>query len=154
MTDEAVYQPLPMPHGRIRPTPPPHMIQQGELPSDLMVDASARHAEAEVLVLPREAEADLQDGDPTVAIYNDFDMLAVHSLRRAGARVDFLAENHKVLPQFSKAIWIDFAVAVAGNVSAATVVAIAGYLIGRVRRARRSGTQPLLDLILAKGLRQ
>jgi hypothetical protein len=150
MTDETVYQPLPMPHGRVRPAPPPLLVEEGTLPPDLVEQARERQAEAEVLVLPREAEADLQDGDPTVAIYSDFDMFAVRSLRRVGAPVDYLAEHRKVYPQFSAAVWIDLAVQVGAGVGVATVTAIAGYLLGRIRRARQSGTQPQLDLILGK----
>jgi O-methyltransferase involved in polyketide biosynthesis len=145
-----VYQPLPMPHGRTRPAPPPLAVQQGALPSDLMEQTRARHSEAEVLVLPREAEAHLQDGDPTVAIYNDSDMAVVQTLRRAGVRVDFLAEHRRVVSQFSAAAWIDLAVQVGAEVVAATVTAIAGYLTGLIRKARQSGTQPQLDLLLGK----
>jgi hypothetical protein len=145
-----VYQPLPMPHGRTRPAPPPLAVQQGALPSDLMEQARARHSAAEVLVLPREAEAHLQHGDPTVAIYNDSDMVVVQTLRRAGVRVDFLAEHRRVVSQFSAAAWIDFAVQVGAEVVAATVTAIAGYLTGLIRKARQSGTQPQLDLLLGK----
>jgi hypothetical protein len=150
MTDETVYEPLPMPHGRVRPAPPPLLIQEGRLPPDLMEHARSRQAEAEVFLLPREAEPDLQDGDPTVAIYSDFDMIAVRSLRRVGAPVDYLAEHRKVYPQFSAAVWIDFAVQVGAGLGVATVTAIAGYLLGRVRRAQQSGTQPQLDLILGR----
>jgi hypothetical protein len=39
---------------------------------------------------------------------------------------------------------------VAATVSADTVVTIARYLAGRVRRTRQSGDQPQLDLVLAR----
>jgi hypothetical protein len=81
MTDEAEYQPLPMPHGRVRPSSPPLLVEEGRLPQELVEQARARHAEAEVLVLPREPEAHLQDEDPSLAIYNDSDMMAVEVLR-------------------------------------------------------------------------
>ena len=97
MTDEAEYQPLPMPHGRVRPSPPPLLVEEGRLPQELVEQARARHAEAEVLVLPREPEAHLQDGDPSVAIYNDSDMMAVEVLRRGGVRADYLTEHRKVV---------------------------------------------------------
>jgi hypothetical protein len=84
MTDQAPYQPLPMPHGRLRPAPPPLLVLQGTLPPALVEQARARHAEAEVLLLPREAEAYLQDGDSSLAIYNDSDMVTVEVLRRGG----------------------------------------------------------------------
>jgi len=103
MTGEAVYQPLPMQHGRVRPAPPPLLVQEGVLPLDLVEQARARQAEAEVLVLPREAEAHLQDGDPSLAIYNDSDALAVDVLRRGGVSVDYLAEHRKVVAQFAAA---------------------------------------------------
>jgi hypothetical protein len=74
-------------------------------------------------------------------------MIAVQSLRRSGVRIDYLAEHPKVYPQFSAAIWIDFAVQVGAGVGASAVIAIAGYLRGRIRRARQSKVQPQLDLI-------
>jgi hypothetical protein len=139
MTDQAPYQPLPMPHGRVRPTPPPLLVQQGTLPPDLVEQARARQTQAEVLVLPREAEAHIQDGDPSLAIYNDSDMVDVEVLRRGGVRADYLAEHRKVISQFAAVEWIDFAVAVAEGVSAAGVVGIAKYLAGRIHKARQSG---------------
>jgi hypothetical protein len=150
MTDETVYQPLPMPHGRVRPAPPPLLVQEGSLPPDLVEQARERQAEAEVLVLPRESEPLLQGGDAKLAIYNDSDMVAVEVLRRGGVSVDYLAEHRNVTSQFSAAVWIDFAVQVGAGVSAATVIGMASYLLGRIRRARKSGTQPQLDLILGK----
>jgi hypothetical protein len=101
-------------------------------------------------VLPREAEPHLQGGDARLAIYNDSDMVAVEVLRRGGVRADYLAEHRKVVSQFAAAEWIDFAVAVAENVSAAGVVGIAGYLIGRIRKARQSKDQLQLDLTVAR----
>jgi hypothetical protein len=112
--------------------------------------ARARHAEAEVLVLPREPEAHLQDGDPSLAIYNDSDMMAVEVLRRGGVRADYLTEHRKVVSQFAAVEWIDFAVAVAEGGSAAGVVGIASYLVGRIRRARQSGSEPKLEVNLAR----
>jgi hypothetical protein len=56
MTDEAQYQPLPMPHGRARPTPPAVLIQEGTLPTDLIEQARGRQDEAEVLMLPRDSQ--------------------------------------------------------------------------------------------------
>jgi hypothetical protein len=150
MTDQAPYQPLPMPHGRVRPAPPPLVVQEGMLPSDLVEQARARHAEAEVLLLPREAEAHLQDGDSSLAIYNDSDMVTVEVLRRGGVRADYLAEHRKVISQFAAVEWIDFAVAVAEGVSAAGVVGIAKYLAGRIHKARQSGAQLQLDVTLVK----
>jgi hypothetical protein len=150
VTDESVYQPLPMPHGRTVAAPPPLAVQQGALPRGLIEQARARQSKAEVLVLPRQAEADLQDGDPTMAIYNDSDMSAVQTLRRAGARVDFIAEHRRVVSQFSATAWIDFAVHVGAEVAAVTVTAIAAYLTGLIRKAVQSGTQPQLDLLLGK----
>jgi hypothetical protein len=150
MTDETLYQPLPMPHGRVRPTPPPLLVQQGTLPPDLVEQARARHAEAEVLVLPREAEAHLQDGDPSLAIYNDSDMLAVEILRRGGVRVDYLAEHRKVVSQFAAAEWIDFAVLVSAGITVETVVALARYLAGRIRKARESRAELRVDLTHGK----
>jgi hypothetical protein len=150
MTDQAAYQPLPMPHGRVRPAPPPLLVQEGALPPDLVEQARARQAEAEFLVLPREAEPHLQDGDPSLAIYNDSDMMTVEVLRRSGVRADYLAEHRKVVSQFAATEWIDFAVAVAENISAAGVVGIAGYLIGRIRKARQSKDQLQLDLTVAR----
>jgi hypothetical protein len=52
----------------------------------------------------------------------------VRSLRRAGASVEFLDEDPEFIEQFSELAWIDFAVAMAANVSADTVIAIARYL--------------------------
>jgi hypothetical protein len=150
VTEESAYKPLPMPHGRTGPAPAPLVVRQGSLPSDLMDQARARLTGPEVLVLPREAEAHLRDGDPTVAVYNDSDMAAVQTLRRAGAPVDFLAEQRKVIAQFSAEVWIDFAVQVGADVAATTVTAIAGYLTGLIRKARQSGRQPQLDLLLGK----
>jgi hypothetical protein len=150
MTDEAEYQPLPMPHGRVRPSPPPLLVEEGRLPQELVEQARARHAEAEVLVLPREPEAHLQDGDPSVAIYNDSDMMAVEVLRRGGVRADYLTEHRKVVSQFAAVEWIDFAVAVAEGVSAAGVIGIASYLVGRIRKARQSGSEPKLEVNLAR----
>ena len=150
MTDEAEYQPLPMPHGRVRPSAPPLLVEEGRLPQELVEQARARHAEAEVLVLPREPEAHLQDGDPSLAIYNDSDMMAVEVLRRGGVRADYLTEHRKVVSQFAAVEWIDFAVAVAEGVSAAGVVGIASYLVGRIRKARQSGSEPKLEVNLAR----
>jgi hypothetical protein len=117
MTDNAEYQPLPMPHGRVRPSAPPLLVEEGRLPQELVEQARARHAEAEVLVLPREPEAHLQDEDPSLAIYNDSDMMAVEVLRRGGVRADYLTEHRKVVSQFAAVEWIDFAVAVARKAS-------------------------------------
>lgn len=150
MTDEAVYQPFPTPHGRMRPIPPSLRVQQGSLPPELVEQARASHAEAEVLILPRAVEAYQQHGGPNAPAYLDFDLGAVMTLQRAGASVDFLAEDHRLIAEFSRSVWIDFAVAVAATVSAETVIAIARYLAGRVRRTRQSGDQPQLDLVLAR----
>jgi len=150
VTDEAVYQPFPTPHGRVRPQPPSLRVQQGSLPSELVEQARARQAEAEVLVLPRAVEAYQQHGGPNAAAYLDFDLAAVTSLQRAGASVDFLAEDHRLIAEFSRFVWIDFAAAVAATVSAETVIAIARYLAGRIRRTRQSGDQPQLDLVLGR----
>jgi hypothetical protein len=150
MTDEAEYQPLPMPHGRVRPSSPPLLVEEGRLPQELVEQARARYAEAEVLVLPREPQAHLQDGDPSLAIYNDSDMMAVEVLRRGGVRADYLTEHRKVVSQFAAVEWIDFAVAVAEGVSAAGVVGIASYLVGRIRKARQSGSEPKLEVNLAR----
>jgi hypothetical protein len=126
------------------------LVEEDRLPQELVEQARTRHAEAEVLVLPREPEAHLQDGDPSLAIYNDSDMMAVEVLRRGGVRADYLTEHRKIVSQFAAVEWIDFAVAVAGNVSAAGVVGIAGYLVGRLRRARQSGSEPKLEVNLAR----
>jgi hypothetical protein len=147
MTDDAVYQPLPTPHRRAGLSPPsPLQVQQGSLPPELVERARARHAEAEVLLLPRAAEAYHNDDDPAAAIYLASDAEAVRSLRRAGASVEFLDEDPEFIEQFSELAWIDFAVAMAANVSADTVIAIARYLTWRVRGVRRSERQPALDL--------
>jgi hypothetical protein len=146
MTDETVYQPLPMPHGRVRPAPPPLVVQQGALPPDLVEQARTRHDEAEVLVLPREADARLQDGDPTLAIYDYGDGVAVESLRRSGVRADFLSEHRIVVAQFTQPIWVDFAVLVSAAVTAEVLLAIARHLVGLVRNFRNSGIEPALDL--------
>jgi hypothetical protein len=137
-----------MPHGRVRPAPPPLLVQEGRLPSDLMEQARARQAEAEVevLVLPREAQAHLQDGDPSVAIYDYGDGIAVDVLRRAGVRADFLTGNRRVVAQFTEVIWVDFAVLVSAGLTVEAVVAIARYLVGLVRRVRQSGIEPRLEL--------
>jgi len=148
--DETAYQAFPTPHGRIRPTPPAIRIKQGSLPPELMEQAHVRHAEAEVLLLPRAVEAYQQHGGPNTPAYLDFDLGAVMTLQRAGASVDFLVKDHRLIAEFSRLVWIDFAVAVAANVSAETVVTIARYLVGRVRRALQFGDQPQLDLVLAK----
>lgn len=150
MTDEAEYQPLPMPHGRVRPSAPPLLVEEGKVPQELVKQARARHAQAEVLVLPRKPEAHLQDGDPSLAIYNDSDMLAVEALRRGGVRADYLTDHRKVVSQFAAVEWIDFAVAVAEGVSAAGVIGIASYLVGRIRKARQSGFEPKLEVNLAR----
>jgi hypothetical protein len=150
MTDEAEYQPLPMPHGRVRPSASPLLVEEGRLPQELVEQARARHAEAEVLVLPREPEPHLQDEDPSLAIYNDSDMMALEVLRRGGVRADYLTEHRKVVSQFAAVEWIDFAVAVAEGVSAAGVIGIASYLVGRIRKARQSGSEPKLEVNLAR----
>jgi hypothetical protein len=150
MTEEAVYQPLPMPHGRVRPAPPPLLVQQGALRPDLVEQGRARQAEAEVLVLPREAEAHLQDGDPSLAIYNDSDMVTVEVLRRGGVRADYLVEHRKVVSQFAAAEWIDFAVLVSAGITVETVVALARYLAGRIRKARESRAELKVDLTHGK----
>jgi hypothetical protein len=152
VTDEAVYQPFPTPHGWIRPTPPSLRVQQGSLPPELVEQAHTRHAEAEVLVLPRAAnhlEASEIDGDLAAPVYLDFDHRDVTVLRRAGASVDFLVKDHRLLVELSRFVWIDFAVVVAANVSADTVITIARYLAGRVRHTRQSGDKPQLDLVAA-----
>jgi hypothetical protein len=146
MTDDANYQPLPMPHGRVRPAPPPVLIQEGTLPTDLIEQARGRQDEAEVLMLPREAEARLQDEDPSLAIYDYGDGAAVDVLRRAGVRADFLSEHRRVVAQFTQPVWIDFAVLVSAAVTAEALVAIARYLVGLVRNFRQSGIEPSLDL--------
>jgi hypothetical protein len=70
VTEEAAYQPLPTPHRRAGTAPPSSLqIQQGSLPPDLARQARARHADAEVLLLPRAAEASHYDDDPAAAIY-------------------------------------------------------------------------------------
>jgi hypothetical protein len=56
-------------------------------------------------VLPREPEAHLQDEDPSLAIYNDSDMIAVEVLRRGGVRADYLTEHRKVVSQFAAVEW-------------------------------------------------
>jgi hypothetical protein len=150
VTDQAAYEPFPTPHGRVRPAPPPLQVQQGPLPPELVEQARARHAGAEVLILPRAVEAYQRHGGATAAAYIDFDLGTVMSLRRAGASVDFLAEDHRLITEFSRFIWIDFAAAVAATISAETVLAIARYLAGRIRRTRQSGDQPQLDLVLAR----
>ena len=150
MTDKAAYQPFPTPHGRVRPQPPSLQVQQGSLPSDLVEQAQARHAEVEVLVLPRAVETYQQHGGPNIPAYLDFDHMAVTTLRRAGASVDFLAEDHRLIAEFSRFVWIDFAVAVAATVSAETLIAIGRYLAGRIRRTQQSGDQPQLDLVLGR----
>jgi len=150
MTDQAPYQPLPMPHGRVRPAPPPLLVEEGTLPPNLVEQARVRQAQVEVLVLPREAEPHLQGGDSRLAIYNDSDMMAVEVLRRDGVPADYLAEHRKVVSQFAAVEWIDFAVAVAENISAAGVLGIASYLLGRIRKARQSKDQLQLDLTVAR----
>lgn len=152
MTNEAVYQPFPTPHGWIRSTPPSLRVQQGSIPPELVEQARTRHAEAEVLVLPRSANhlaASEVDGDLAAPAYLDFDWAAVTRLRRAGASVDFLAKDHRFVAEFSRFVWIDFAVAVAATVSAETVISIARYLAGRVHHTRQSGDTPQLDLVIA-----
>jgi hypothetical protein len=72
----------------------------------------------------------------------------VRSLRRVGASVEFLDERLKFIEQFSDLAWIDFALAMAANVSADTVTAMARYLTWRVRGVLQSGRQPALDLEL------
>jgi hypothetical protein len=147
VTEEAAYQPLPTPHRRAGMAPPSSLqIQRGSLPPELVRQARARHAVAEALLLPRAAGVFLYDDDPAAAIYLASDGEAVRSLRRAGASVEFLDEDPRFIEQFSELAWIDFAVAMAANVSAATVIAIARYLTGRVRGVRQSGRQPALDL--------
>jgi len=59
-------------------------------------------------------------------------------------------ENGAVVSQFAAVEWIDFAVAVAEGVSAAGVVGIASYLVGRIRWARQSGSEPKLEVNLAR----
>jgi hypothetical protein len=147
VTEEAAYQPLPTPHRRAGMAPPSSLqIQRGSLPPELVRQARARHAVAEALLLPRAAEAYHYDDDPAAAIYLASDGEAVRSLRRAGASVEFLDEDPRFIEQFSELAWIDFAVAMAANVSADTIIAIARYLTWRVRGVRQSGRQPALDL--------
>jgi hypothetical protein len=135
-----------MPHGRVRPTPPTLLVQEGTLPAKLVEQARPRHAEVEVLVLPREAEAHLQDGDPDLAIYSDSDALAIDVLRRGGIRVDYLTEHRRVVAQFAATEWIEFAVLVSAGITVETVAALARYLAGRIRKARESKSQLTLDL--------
>ena len=147
VTEEAAYQPLPTPHRRAGMAPPSSLqIQRGSLPPELVRQARARHAVAEALLLPRAAEAYHYDDDPAAGIYLASDGEAVRSLRRAGASVEFLDEDPRFIEQFSELAWIDFAVAMAANISADTVIAIARYLTWRVRGVRQSGRQPALDL--------
>jgi hypothetical protein len=126
------------------------VIQEGVLPSELVAQARARQAQAEVLVLPRETEAHLQDGDPSLAIYSDSDMLAVDVLRRGGVSVDYLAEHRKVVAQFAEPLWIDFAVLVSAGITVEIVVGLVRYLAGRIRKARESRAEQPLDLILGR----
>jgi hypothetical protein len=150
MSDESIYRPLPMPHGRVRPPPPPLLVEEGTLPPELVEQARARYAAAEILVLPREAEAHLQNGDPSLAIYNDSDMVDVEILRRGGVSVDYLAEHRKVVSQFAAAEWIDFAVLVSAGITVETVVALARGLAGRIRKARESRAELKVDLTHGK----
>jgi hypothetical protein len=148
VTEEAAYKPLPTPHRRAGMAPPSSLqIRRGSLPPELVRQARARHAVAEALLLPRAAEAYHYDDDPAAGIYLASDGEAVWSLRRAGASVEFLDEDPRFIEQFSELAWIDFAVAMAANVSADTVIAIARYLTWRVRGVRHSGREPALDLM-------
>jgi hypothetical protein len=147
MTEETTYQPMPTLHGRVRPSPPPIRVEEGSLPPELKERINARQGHAEVLLLPREVQD--ADIDPT-SVYTGFDEVEVTVLRRAGISVDFLADEPQVVHEFSRAIWIDFAIATAASIHADTVIGIARYLIARVRHTLRSQDTPQLDLILAK----
>jgi hypothetical protein len=89
------------------------------------------------------------DIDPS-SVYIGFDEVDVTVLRRAGINIDFLADEPQVVHEFSRAVWIDFAIATAANIHADTVIGIARYLIARVRQARQVGLKPQLDLVLGK----
>lgn len=120
-------------------------IRQGALPRFLGKRVRLRHRDASLLLLPRAKDEAYRDSGP---VYLDFDNDALETLRRNGASVDFLDKAPKLVAQFSKRDWIDFAAAVDERVDAKTVLAIARYLVSRVSTVRRSGDQPALDLLI------
>jgi len=144
--NKTIYSALPMPHGRVQRVATPVKTTQGRLPADLAEKITQRGG-AELLLLPREVDPLMQDGDPSLALYTDVDQAAVRGLQRVGASVDFLTEHRKVVAQFAEITWIDFAVAVAANVSTATVFGMARYLAMRVRAGKNSQKECGLDLV-------
>jgi hypothetical protein len=147
VNEEATYQPFPTLHGRVRPSPPPIRVEEGSLPAELIQRINARQGHAEVLLLPREVEH--ADIDPN-SVYTGFDEVDVQVLRRGGVSIDFLADEPQVVHEFSRAVWIDFAIATAASIHADTVIGIARYLIARIRRTLQSEDTPQLDLVLGK----